>query len=222
VFQKVRASLIFLTVLNSFCTILFGQQKTPTVVQEATTANCSNVQVSGGISTFTCSGLTTEQTKLLIDIPSLINKLLKQEKQDAATLLSRLDICIDQTAGRVITKEHQRELEALLRLDTPNQYTLIIQATNATPESKHYAEQIKDIFLAAHWNVPPVFYNLLLGNGPSAPEGLTVYLHDGTSAPSLIIQKSFDFSHIVEAKYFVDASLLPSQVLMVVGTKPIN
>ena len=55
------------------------------IEQNATTASCSNVVVTGGTSTFTCSGLSREQADILKDIPGTLTKLLKQGR-DLSTL----------------------------------------------------------------------------------------------------------------------------------------
>ena len=112
----------------------FGQTK-PQITQEAVTATCSNVVVTGGTVRFQCSGLTQEQAKLLKDVPALLTRLLKSQQLDTSEILSRLDKCVDQGASRELSSEVQNNLKSHLELPIPNRFSVLIEVPNSTPES---------------------------------------------------------------------------------------
>jgi hypothetical protein len=64
--------------------LLCTAQTKPDIKQEAKTATCSNIVVTGGVATFSCTGLTPEQAKLLQDIPAMLTKILKQTQDTSA------------------------------------------------------------------------------------------------------------------------------------------
>ena len=66
------------------CGFLCLAQTKPEIQQEAKTANCSNVVVTGGVATFSCTGLTPNQIKLLQDISATLTKILKQKEDLSA------------------------------------------------------------------------------------------------------------------------------------------
>jgi hypothetical protein len=65
--------------------------------QSATTsAPCSPIAPDNtGTITIKCTGLTPDQAKSLVGIPSLINKILQGQKEATAEIMSRLNDCVE-------------------------------------------------------------------------------------------------------------------------------
>ena len=82
---------------------------------------CGNVVVTGGVATFTCSGLTEEQAKLLNDIPALLTKLLTQTK-DLSSIKDLLNTSVAFHHGFSLTE-----------FDSESKATLIVKEA-AVPE----------------------------------------------------------------------------------------
>jgi len=194
-------------------------QTLPPITQEAKTAICSNVVVTGGTATFKCSGLTEDQAKLLKDIPALLTKVLKSQQQDTAEILSRLNSCIDLGAARSLSPTVQGSLKSALTPPIGTQFYIQVRATNSTSESAHYAEQIKDVFSRAGWKADPVFYNMVVGT--PVPPGVIVVVRDVQSVPGIMIQQTFNRLGI-KADYQLAPDLDPSTVILVVGQKPVE
>jgi hypothetical protein len=76
--------LISVTALPAIFGFFCAAQAKPDIRQEAKTATCGNIVVTGGVATFSCSGLTPEQAKLLQDIPAILTKILKQTQDLSA------------------------------------------------------------------------------------------------------------------------------------------
>jgi hypothetical protein len=69
--------------------------------QEAIQSPCANDTVAAPNATsvtIRCTGLTSEQQKLLRNIPDLLNKVLSTQKNDTYQILGKLDSCIDDAA----------------------------------------------------------------------------------------------------------------------------
>lgn len=189
------------------------------ITQEAKTATCSNVVVTGGTATFKCSGLTEDQAKLLRDVPALLTRLLKSQQQDTAEILSRLNTCVDQGAARSLSIPVQQSLQSALTPPAGTQFSIKIRATNSSSESAHYAEQLKKVFSDAGWKAGPVFYNMVVG--APVPPGVVVVARDVHNAPGIMIQRAFNLLGI-KAEYQLAPNLDPNSVIMVVGQKPVE
>jgi hypothetical protein len=170
----------------------------PQIKQEAKTATCSNVVVTGGTAKFQCSGLTAEQAKLLKEMPSLLSRILESEHNDTAEILSRLNTCVDQGAGRVLTPEMQEGLKTLLQLTPGTLLFVKIYAANGTPESIRYAEQIRKVFADAGWVTSPVARSMSF-NAPT--KAITVMAHDELSIPVQIVHRAFSGRFPIETVY---------------------
>jgi hypothetical protein len=189
------------------------------ITQEAKTATCSNVVVTGGTATFKCSGLTGDQAKLLKDVPALLTRMLKSQQQDTAEILSRLNTCIDQGAARSLSSTMQENLRSALSPAAGTQFSIQIRATNSTSESEHYAEQIRSVFSESGWKADPVFYNMVVGT--PVPPGVVVVARDVRSAPGIMIQRAFSLFG-VKAAYQLAPDLDPNLIILVVGQKPVE
>jgi hypothetical protein len=195
-----------------------AQAKPPQITQEAVTANCANVVITGGIATFTCTGLTVDQAKVLKDVPTLLTRILKEEKLSTEEIISRLNTCVEQSASRRISSDDKLKLTTAVHLETPLQYTIIVRATNSTPESSRYAQEIWQLFKDSGWNTPPVFYNSVIGAPVS---GVTVvYINSASSAPGNIINNAF--AGRIKADFAIGTDLDANTVVLVIGPKPVD
>jgi hypothetical protein len=198
-----------------------AQTKSPQIVQEAKTATCSNVVVTGGTATFKCDGLTEEQANLLRDVPALLTRLLKSQQLDTKEILSRLDTCVDQGAARSLSQETQIKLKTLLQLPIPNEFSISIMAANSTPESSRYAEQLRNAFVASGWTANPVGYPMETASY-QLPSGLRIIVFDGGSAPGKMVQQAFTVLGI-KADYFLSREKMdPNSIRMEVWQKPVE
>jgi hypothetical protein len=187
--------------------------------QQANTATCSNVVINGGVATFSCSGLTPEQAKLLHDIPSFLVKMLRQEKQDNADIMARLNDCIEQGAPRSITPGKRDDLIKQLRPIAGQQLYVAILAPNSTPESSRYAEQLYSLFRDAGWHTQPVSHTSTGGSMPDAI-GLTATVRNEEVAVAVKAKRLRDAAGIqMDFKY--DPTLPDAALYLTVGGKPI-
>lgn len=200
------------------CIPSIAQTESPQIVQQAKTATCSNVVVTGGTAVFKCSGLTEEQTKLMRDVPALLMRLLKSQQLDTTEILSRLDSCMAQGAARDLSPQVQSDLKAKLKLLIPGAYSIQIIVTHNTPESARYADKIRDTFVASGWKCNGTVYEEMYTAGPG-PTGITVFAHDASSNPGNMIQQAFN-ALSVKANYVIN-SVLPSNAVEIwVGPRP--
>src|ERR1019366_7507005 len=84
---------IALLLLLALCAFTQAPKQAPGAATTAGT--CSPATIGNGNTfSFTCSGLTVAQQKLLESVPALLNKLLASQTDNTAEILSRLDSCI--------------------------------------------------------------------------------------------------------------------------------
>jgi hypothetical protein len=206
-----KPALPFLIVLAVGC---YGQTTGP-----ATTSGTCSPAVSGSNNTFTitCSGITPDQAKLLANIPTLLNNILRAGKESTAEILSRLEGCI--VVFRSISPEQKQRIVAALG-KLPGKPEIRIRATNSTAESSRYANQLRDAFAATPgWTAPAVFENMVVGVQP--PVGLIAIVHNNKNIYGIAIQELFKELNI-KVDFLLDENLPPNVLVMIVGQKPID
>jgi hypothetical protein len=92
-----------------------------------------------------------------------------------------------------------------------------IQAPNSSSESSHFAEGLRDVFMAAGWHAGPVLYNIV--GGMPIERGVLMIVCDKRSVPGMLVQQTF---HTVgtEIKAAFDPRMPEGTVVLVVGQKP--
>jgi len=94
-----------------------------------------------------------------------------------------------------------------------------IRATNSTAESSSFAEELREVFLAAGWKADPVFYNMVVGV-PVEP-GVVMVVNNVSSPLGLLVQRAFQ-SVGIELKGAVNQTVPSGTVLFIVGQKPVD
>ena len=92
-----------------------------------------------------------------------------------------------------------------------------IRATNSTPESAQFAEQLRGIFVAAGWQADPVFYNTV--GGVAIEPGTVIVVPNDRSPLGILVQRAFSAAG-VELKAAIDSRVPQGQVSLIVGQKP--
>ena len=95
--------------------------------------------------------------------------------------------------------------------------TINIRATNSSAESSQFAEQIRAVSVAAGWNAPPVFYNMVAGS--RVAPGLTIIVKTEKSQIGILLQQSLKTIGF-ETNGVLDPSVPENAVLLIVGQKP--
>jgi hypothetical protein len=213
--RKITEAILVAVSLICFC----NAQTQPKISQQADTATCSNIVVNGGVSTFSCSGLTAEQAKILHDIPALLTKVLRQEKQDSAAILARLNECLEQGAPRSIPEDKRLEIIKWITPAPGLQLGISIFAPNHTAESQQYAEKLRSLFQDAGWVADPVSYTMRMGNGGPDEQGVLIIAHDNQDLAAKAIASAFEVAG-VQVDFYFDQRVSPKFVQMIVGQKP--
>jgi hypothetical protein len=92
-----------------------------------------------------------------------------------------------------------------------------LRALNSTPESSSFAQQVRDAFVEAGWQAPPVLHATV--RETEALPGLTIVLHSVPNATTMTVRRAFGEAGVA-ATYRTDQKILADQVLIVVGHKP--
>ncbi len=140
-------------------------------------------------------------------------KNLELQSQAEKERIARLAL-EKQIAPRTITVDQRQSLIGILK--AAKNATIKMRATNSTPESTQFAEQIRDMFVAAGWNAPPVFLNMVVGI--AIPPGIQIVVNDNKSTLGILIQTAFR-SVGIDTPGSIQPNIPPDTVIMVIGQK---
>lgn len=158
--------------------------------------------------------------QLLVERERTARLELEKQVQDTAsvakTASAQAALVDAETQSRKLTS--QQKAAMIVELKKAAGSTLFIRATNSTPESEAFANEIRKVFIDAGWKSDPVFLNMIVGTG--VPPGLVVTAHDPEDVAASSTQKALTGSG-VDVRYELNPNGVGAkQVVIVVGQKP--
>ena len=149
--------------------------------QTAHNASCSNTQITaGGNVTFSCSGLTPEQAKLLNDLPALLNRAFDKEQANLSQISNRLDGCLEGISELkegywpMLDDNQTQRITSAIKPFPPTTADIDLWNGSEDHDRGKLAIQLKKALVAAGWSVNTNYPSVMFGPNSSQPRGVVI------------------------------------------------